>query len=350
MQERLSLSNFYKHPRFWRHAIMWILAGLFIVFIILLSGAQPGAGKVSVADIENTKELDEPLTIFATFLVQCIILVYASFYAYNVFFPKRKFKKLSIALVAIIVLMAAADHYIHSLAIQMGQTEGFLANLVAYPIIIFVAFGFKLGWHGVHQLFTIEKLKRKQAESELDLLKAQVNPHFLFNTLNNIYATNLNDHDKANEIILELSDLLRYQLENNKKQKISLAEEIQSLLNYIALEKIRVKNCDIEITEKGDFTSSEIVPLLLIPFVENAFKYGTGIERGDIKIILSLNDDGFFLFNCTNKVVQKAEHIKSGGIGIENVKKRLEIMYKDQHELEIKEENSYFSVNLSVKL
>lgn len=350
MQARLTLKNFYKHPRFWRHAIMWLASCLFIILIVFLSGVQAGEGEVAIADLENANKAGEPIHIFGTFLVQCIILVYASFYAYNICVPKRKYKTLTIAIIAIVVFMSVLDHYIRSLAIQLGETDGFLANLIVYPIIIFVAFGFKLGWHGVNQLFIIEKLKRKQAESELNLLKAQVNPHFLFNTLNNIYATNLNDQDKANEIILELSDLLRYQLETNKKHKTSLSEEIQSLHNYIALEKIRVKNCDIEISENGDFNSSEIVPLLLIPFVENAFKYGTGIERGDIKIALSLSNEGFFHFSITNKIVQKAEHIKSGGIGIENVKKRLEIMYKDKHEIEIKEGDKLFSVNLSVKL
>ena len=150
----------------------------------------------------------------------------------------------------------------------MGAAKGFWANIILFPFVVLVAFGLKLSYHGTKQLFVIERLKAEQTESELKLLKSQVNPHFLFNTLNNIYSTNLEDHEKANEIILELSDLLRYQLESYKTKFAPLDREINSMENYIDLEKIRVLDCVVQVSKEGNFVEAEIVPLLLLPFVQ----------------------------------------------------------------------------------
>jgi hypothetical protein len=348
MKEKLSATNFYKHPRFWRHAFMWLASLAFLIVIIVLSEAQ--ADEVAIAELDSEEGRNKAIFVFSIFAIECLVLVYGSFYAYNVFYPKRKFRQLAVALIMIVVVMATVDHFIHSLTIKLGETDGFLANLVVYPIILFVAFGFKLGWHGLNQLIIIEKLKTKQVESELDLLKSQINPHFLFNTLNNIYSTNLHDHEKANEIILELSDLLRYQLESNKKDKVLLEEEIKSLDNYIELEKIRVRSCEVNVRKSGDLSQAKILPLLLIPFVENAFKYGTGIEKGLIDISYTMIGKSEFQFQCVNKIVTTNEKLHSGGIGLENVSKRLELMYPNKYSLDILKENGTFDVNLKIQL
>ncbi len=339
MEQRLSLTNFYNHPRFWRHFIPWILFFVFFFAATVGTDSTQGDGEMSGA-------WDRLLLV----IFELLLLIYSSFYAYNKLFHQRKFLPFAFILILIVLGVSTLDHFANTGVIQMGPIQGFFANLILFPFVLLVAFGLKLAWHGTRQLFVIERLQAKQTESELKLLKSQVNPHFLFNTLNNIYSTNLEDHDKANEIILGLSDLLRYQLESYKKKFTPLQEEISSLESYIELEKIRVLDCTISLKKKGDFSKAEIVPLLLLPFVENAFKYGTGIEPGVIDISFDLSTDKLFHFSIANKIVLKKGKVHSGGIGLENVKKRLALMYDGRFDLKISEANALFNVDLKIKL
>jgi LytS/YehU family sensor histidine kinase len=295
---------------------------------------------------EDIQESVQKLVLFA---IEMLLMIYASFYAFNTLQPKGRYLLLNGILLLIVLFFSYIDGLLDNRVTVLGTLQGFWANIVVFPFFLFVAFGFKLAYHGARQTFVINKLQAEQTESELKLLKSQVNPHFLFNTLNNIYSTNMEDHDKANEIILELADLLRYQLESNKKKRTSLKEEISSLENYIALEKIRVRDCNINVVKKGNFDNMEILPLLLLPFVENAFKYGTGIETGEIDIVFDMKESGSFMFSCKNKIVQKKGKVHSGGIGLENVKKRLALSYPNRYELDINEEGQYFFVLLKLK-
>ncbi len=340
MENALSWQNFYKHPRFWRHAFVW---GIFFGFVLLVVGLD------AYYNSDHATE-EGPSFNFYIFLIEFMVLIYASFYAYNKLVPKKKYLLFFGIVLLLIIVISLVDGVLEIGSVQMGEMTGFLANMLFFPLFIIVAFGVKLAYHGGRQLLVIERLEARQTESELKLLKSQINPHFLFNTLNNIYATNLEDSEKANDIVLGLAGLLRYQLESNSKQKALLADEIESLENYIALEKIRVLDCDVEIKKKGDFGDIEIVPLLLLPFVENAFKYGTGIEPGSIEIRFELNENNYFAFYCRNRIVQKKGKIHSSGIGLNNVKKRLQLMYKNKHQLDINDENNYFKINLGIQL
>jgi len=338
MEKTLTWTNFYSHPRFWRHVIPWTVVVGFLYLTIFLEED----GKEAMAE--------QSLSLITVFL-SILLLIYGSFYAYNILYKKQRKKLLFfITLIAIIIVASLIDHYANSRIMTIGTLKGFWANLSIFPIILLVAFGLKLSYHGTRQLFVIERLQAKQTESELKLLKSQVNPHFLFNTLNNIYSTNLEDSDKANEIILELSDLLRYQLESNKEEFSTLAKEIKNLENYIHLEKIRVKDCYINVTKEGNFQDTKILPLLLLPFVENAFKYGTGIEPGKIEVQISLNNKKEFRFYIKNKITQKKGKVHSGGIGLDNVKKRLELMYYKKYDLDINTIDGHFIVDLKMQL
>ncbi|MGK0364372.1 MAG: hypothetical protein ACI85O_001429 [Saprospiraceae bacterium] len=338
MESNLSFTNFWTHPRFWRHFWPWFV---FLALLVLM---------LTASAIGNPGE--EPLVGIGRilkFIFGIFILTYASFFAYNKLKPQKKYLLLSLAFVIIIFVVAFLNDRYGINGIMMGELRGFWANVVIYPFILMVAFGFKLAYHSARHLLVIERLKTKQTESELKLLKSQVNPHFLFNTLNNIYATNLDDHEKANEIILELADLLRYQLQSQSKPMMPLSEEISILENYISLEKIRVKDCKVNLQKEGDFDRVTIVPLLLLPFVENAFKYGTGIEEGNIDLKFHLNEANVFTFYCQNKIVQKKGKVHSGGIGLENVKKRLALRYANDYKLDIDTENDYFTVQLEIR-
>lgn len=339
MEEKLSFSNFYRHPRFWRHLGMWAIMYVFFIVNVLIMWFE------KKEEFQAGEEVD---LIF--FLLELKLLVYGCFYVYNKLQPQRKYWQMFVCFALLIIGVSLLDHYTESLVITIGDLKGFWANLVVYPMIVLVAFGFKLAYHGVKQVFVIQKLEKEKMESELKLLKSQVNPHFLFNTLNNIYSTNLDDHDKANDMILGLADLLRYQLESNKQNFTILETEIRNLEHYVEMEKIRVRDCDLSIEKEGDFSEAKIAPLLLLPFVENAFKYGTGIQKGEISIRYELKNNKEFEFSCKNKIVQKDGKVHSGGIGLKNVQKRLELIYPNKYDLDIQHTDDWYSVVLKIDL
>ncbi|MBK8805311.1 MAG: histidine kinase [Bacteroidales bacterium] len=191
-----------------------------------------------------------------------------------------------------------------------------------------------------------EKLK-----TELTFLKTQINPHFLFNVLNSIYSLSLKKSDKVPEIILKLSEMMRYMLYESEVNKVSLDKEIDYINNYISLQKLRVfENCTITFSVSDNTNGVTIAPMILIPFVENAFKHGIS-HTDDSPIDISLErKDSKLLFTVKNKLHKNLHTDKTGGIGIQNVKRRLELLYPDKHKLEIVELDNNFVVSLHLKL
>ncbi|MEM6321824.1 MAG: hypothetical protein AAF960_29455, partial [Bacteroidota bacterium] len=169
MERKLTFLNFWTHPRFWRHFWAW---AIFIFFLIILIIASAIANPSSTFVLESSK-------VFV-FLFGILLLVYAAFFAYNVLYPQKRYGALGLSFLIIILVMAYFNERFGVQGIVIGNLKGYWANVVMYPFILMVAFGFKLAYHGARQLFVIERLKNQQVESELKLLKSQVNPHFLF--------------------------------------------------------------------------------------------------------------------------------------------------------------------------
>ena len=193
--------------------------------------------------------------------------------------------------------------------------------------------------------------QQEKITAELQLLKAQVHPHFLFNTLNNIYSFSLDRSPKTPELILKLSSLLSYMLYDCKAEEVRLEKEVEIMKDYIDLEKERYGNTlDISWTVDGDIKDYFISPLLMLPFIENAFKHGASeqIEKPWMGVDIGVANN-ILKFKITNS---KSEHIShnNNGIGINNVKKRLEFLYPGKFELKIKDEGDFFAVSLMVKL
>ncbi|KAA5532253.1 hypothetical protein F0919_15765 [Taibaiella lutea] len=222
------------------------------------------------------------------------------------------------------------------------------------PSLFFLLFTFAIGYL-TQQYFRVKRqqeiIGKKQTESELSLLKSQINPHFLFNVLNSIYALSLKKSDKTPEIVLKLSDILRYMLYETKQEKVPLEKEIDMIENYIEIEKIRIgSQQQISLEIKGAFDSYIIAPVILIPFVENAVKHGLDSmsENAFVNIKIQI-EQGILKFYCSNNY--KENNIKRpGGIGLENVRKRLELLYPGKHNLLIKNENAIFTVTLNLTL
>lgn len=193
--------------------------------------------------------------------------------------------------------------------------------------------------------------EKEKVSAELQLLRAQIHPHFLFNTLNNIYSFSLENSSKTPGLILKLSSLLSYMLYDCRADEVLLESEIAIMKNYIDLEKERYGN-KIEISwgVKGDITDKYVSPLLLLPFIENAFKHGTSeqLEKPWLSVDISVQQDNLKckIANSKNANVNFNKH----GIGIENVKKRLAFLYPEKHELKLSDAEDFFVVSLSLLL
>ncbi|MEL6811120.1 MAG: histidine kinase [Bacteroidota bacterium] len=199
--------------------------------------------------------------------------------------------------------------------------------------------------------------RQQEKEAELKLLKAQLNPHFLFNTLNNLYGLSVVKSDNLPQLMLKLSDLLRYSLYETKETYVPLEKEVTYLENYMSLEQIRLEDdTQIKFIKEGDLSSWQIAPMLLIVFVENAFKHLEAFQENkkEVAVRLGVKED-ILSFSCENSIDTKgltSENIEKGrsGIGLENVKKRLNLLYPDSHSLTIDKGQEAFSVQLTLKL
>jgi sensor histidine kinase YesM len=201
---------------------------------------------------------------------------------------------------------------------------------------------------------TLEAEKQK-SDAELQCLKAQLHPHFLFNTLNNLYAHTLEASSKSPEIVMRLSELLRFMIYEGKTEKIPLNKEIHLIENYIALEKFRYTDrLDVSVTISGDAGKYQIAPLLLLPFLENAFKHGTSEQLEQCWISLNISLEGsvmyFKLVNSIEPGKEAEGHAKDGGLGLLNVNKRLGLLYKDKHKFTAKKMEDVFVVDLVINL
>lgn len=200
---------------------------------------------------------------------------------------------------------------------------------------------------------TLEAEKQKSV-AELQLLKAQLHPHFLFNTLNNLYSYTLEASPRSPEIVLKLSELLRFMIYESNTPKMPLKKEIQVLQNYISLEEMRYGDrLDVSVTIDGDVEKCQIAPFLLLPFLENAFKHGTSKQLDQCWIGLNISIQNTKMdFKLVNSIEPHTdeEQIKPGGLGLMNVKKRLELLYKDKHRLETKRLEEVFVVSLTITL
>jgi len=206
-------------------------------------------------------------------------------------------------------------------------------------------------WH-LKEKRSLELLKEK-TQAQLQLLRAQVHPHFLFNTLNNIYSKAQNESPASAKMIMELSHILRYVLDEGKQALVPLERELQMLVDYITLEKMRYDDkLDLYLSLPSQTEDLYIAPLLLLPFVENSFKHGTSRMLNNlwINLKIELNETSLAVKLMNGKRPYQDEHVTRAGRGIENVKKRLELLYEGKYDLQILEDDEVFIVNLTLAL
>ena len=221
---------------------------------------------------------------------------------------------------------------------------------------IFIFISLKYLKNYIENYFEKEQLKSKMVEAELSMLKGQIHPHFLFNTLNNIYTLSLEgDNKSVSESIEKLSEFLRYTIYECKNKFISLKKELNIIENYINLEKLRYSNLDINISIPENISFIYVVPLIYFTFIENAFKHGTSMSTKnkwiDIKLEISSGDIIFTVKNSKSKKPQADTLNYSNGIGLLNARKRLSLcLGKDNYKLEVKDQSNLYEIKLRHKI
>ncbi|HEV8283754.1 MAG TPA: sensor histidine kinase [Chitinophagaceae bacterium] len=229
----------------------------------------------------------------------------------------------------------------------------FYDNVIPHFLLVSTGAAFKLLLDYAKVQRRLGEMAKEKAEAELNFLKSQINPHFLFNSLNSVYFLIDKENPGARQALHKFSDMLRYQLYECNDNKIPIEKEIGYLQDYVDLQKLRR-----EVHDEVQFTCSEnvkgflIEPLLLIPFVENSFKHLSHFSTGK-KNLVKINADranGEFSFSVMNTIEYASTKEAVGGIGLKNVKRRLELLYPNKHLLEINEQDNCFNVKLKLKI
>lgn len=328
-----------------RHLLFWIILWNYFAW---------GYGFIEVTPLQSYL-LSLGLITSATFVVYPLL-----YFLIPVFLVKRKFLLFFLGYAILITSAAILRKYIQQLTGLSLTHVGFVSkignNVLPYTYVCCIAASVKLLRHAYLQTENAEAAVKDKTLAELELLKTQIHPHFLFNTLNSLYAHTQQNSDKSPGIILTLSDLLRFMIYESKAEFIPLAQEIQLIKNYVELEKFRYGDeMDISLNFSGDLEGKLIRPLLLLPLLENCFKHGTDEELEQKWITLNLNLDKdimhFSLSNSRNP--EKTTWQIPGetkGISLQNVRRRIELYYPGKHTFMIKEDGEIFLVKLDLIL
>jgi two-component system LytT family sensor kinase len=225
-----------------------------------------------------------------------------------------------------------------------------IALSILFSVVLSMVLKLVKNWYQGEQ--ARRRLQQINTETELKFLKSQINPHFLFNCLNNLYALTLKKSDQAPEVVLRLSNILRYVLYEAVDGRVPLAKEVQYLKDYIDLEKIRLGNrAVIEFETQGNLSDAQIEPMLFLTFLENSIKHGAFNTLSDAWIKIKLNAmESEIIFEISNsKPASTAEYASGqGGIGLTNLKKRLDIIYPEKYSLDVRDEDSEYHVKLAL--
>lgn len=345
------------------HIGFW-LCYILLIIIILASFYRSG-------NQESVNQFSRVLNAFYSVSLFALFPSFITFYFYYfLIFPKYlKQKKIILSIVyGILFSFAAAiigyilirfcieSGYIYdmdqngkngrSTAVRTIVIMTFIATIAGIPALVIKGF---ITWF--NEIKLKEELKQKNHEIEMALIKSQLDPHFLFNTLNNIDVLILKDANEASNYLNKLSDILRFMLYETKTDEILLRKEIEYIEKYIELQKIRTANVNyVSFEVIGKPANILIAPMAFIPFIENAFKHSTNKKIGNaISVQLFINKDNI-IFVCQNKYDPNRKVIQeSNGLGNELIQKRLNLIYPEQHVLEINKETNLYSVKLTIK-
>jgi hypothetical protein len=373
-QQDFIFSNSYRH-RLARHAAFFFACWIFFLIsfyipIKVLPGWTTENFTVNVARLGLLKwlwlRLQNSMLILIPMLVFAYSIIYFLLPRYFLNDKKQGLTLLLFAGIFILVLLlqfaggwVVAFNWTHAgpgrkmPGVDKMIQENVSNLLFNYPIVAGFAVTIKMMKNSWLKKQETMQVSREKANAELQLLKSQVHPHFLFNTLNNIYFFTLTASQKAPEILTKLTDLLRYIINECNHQLVPLSQELKMIEDYMALERIRYGDrLMMELDISGNHTNKMIPPLLLIPLVENSFKHGASkmLERPWVNLSISIEGQWLFflLSNSRPGEIQLSQHPVH--IGLNNVKKRLQLLYPGVHDLDITETSSSFEVFMKIRL
>jgi len=339
------LPIFYRYRLLW-HLLFWVI--VFVVYWFTYAGFSNNYAKEFFINLNLL-----PARIIGTYTLIYLILPFAT--------EKKKFATFSILVLFHSVLYGFLiylsyyitnpypDFYDYSKLpilnipkILTKTLSDYALPLMAAAIVIFKK------WYADE--LKNKKLAQEKLEAEMNFLRAQVHPHFLFNTLNNLYGLTLIKSDKTSDVVLRLSNLLDYMIYKSNDDFVPLSKELEILEGYIELEKMRYnERLDFKYEVVGDVDAHEIAPLILLPFIENSFKHGASNDRAKPSIHINIEiEPTYLLMNVVNSIPLETAKAEPEGIGLVNVKRRLELIYPDQHQITIKKEDQVFLVELKI--
>lgn len=332
------------------HLLFWVLSLVLFVVLIFLTRHF----RLQAMDFQTA------INIIITLLFLAVSVYINLLILLPLFFKKRRYLLFSLLEMSNISLFICLNYFV-SMAFE-GKHPNFLNEMVAEFILVLmflvITTLIKFTRDSIDLQdanLRIKEIERVNVESELRALKAQINPHFFFNTLNSIYSLSLDRSEKAPELILKLSELMRYILYETRDDYVSMERQLDFLQNYIYLEQLRTdEKIKIEMEIKGKHTELMIAPLLFIPFVENAFKHVVKEKDNPsfIRILFDLSHQDKISFSIKNKKYNFPGQVNgnSEGIGLANVRKRLNLLYPSKHELKISDTGDVFEVELTLEL
>lgn len=306
---------------------------------------------------------DFPENAFSITLVKVAVLAFLTYFTNYLLIPKLLYKKKYASFIGIYLLSIFAFGVLKLYIIiqmiypDMSVFDNFKVrvydNIIPLFLLVSTGAAARLIKDYLQTQRKLNEIAKEKAETELKFLKSQINPHFLFNSLNSIYFLIDKENTEARKTLLQFSDLLRYQLYDCNSETIEIEKEVEYLKDYIRLQELRKdKNYKVNVGIENGVHGFRIVPLLLIPFVENAFKHiSHHNDRGNFVDVQLLRSNGTFKFLVENS---KEDHQRTteppGGIGLKNVQRRLELLYADRYNLNIENTDHTFKVELSLQI
>jgi sensor histidine kinase YesM len=332
------------------HISFWLL---FIGLGVLLNVAEHHQLKVTPE--LYWQDLIHPFTWIG--YGRTIMMCYLALYAIDAVFRSKKYY-LALAIILIFPVLDVALRFlieqrfigpVFNLWQYPAQEDFkvyFFNNIFFSALGIFLCFFLKIS----NDFLVNERIIKEKQQFELQFLRSQINPHFLFNSFNNLYGLALTEPEKTPDVILKLADLTRYILYESNADQVQLSREITYLKSLIELSIIRYDHPTyVDFTAEVDKTNVVISPLLLIAFVENALKHGEFSEPTDPLLINLKHHDQHLSFFVKNRISHKKKD-EAGGLGLKNVKRRLDLLYPEKHQLEINQDEDYFTCLLSINL
>lgn len=325
------------------HLAWWLLAGLVWYYLRYTDYAQPSTAVVVTA----IKIADLALMVYLANYLLIPKLLY-----------RKKYVLFALCFIAMIVVSSVYKMYLlgkvtHTPSLTNWSDhlkKRLYDNVIPHFFLVIAGVAIKLLLDYTRIQKRLAEVAREKAEAELNFLKSQINPHFLFNSLNSVYFLIDKSNTDARSALHKFSDMLRYQLYEIKGDTIPIEKEIGYLRDYISLQQLRSENCTVQLSIDEGMSSFFIEPLLLIPFVENAFKHRSHYTEKENKIDIGLSRrNGEMQFSVRNTTEGRQVHALAGGIGLDNVRRRLALLYPDKHALDVKEADGWFDILLTIK-